>query len=99
MKFIIESIVRIIVSFLKDLFFKAKKEMLDKGIEKSKEEAKSVIKKADESYTTFRDMYDNYMSSEHGVRHGAKEVCGDCGDSEGSDRKSEESDSEAGPKS
>ena len=99
MKLIIEGIVKIIISFLKDLFFKAKKEMLDKSIEKSKAEAKNVIKKADESYTTFRDMYDDYMSSETGVRHGTEEVRGDGGDSEGSDTESAGSDSEAGPKS
>lgn len=92
MKFIVQRIVKIIISFLKDLYFKIKKDMLDKSINNAKEEAQNAIEKNAANYTNFDDLYSRYKSGASEVRDSSGELRNDGEVSEGGDKQAGSSD-------
>jgi len=99
MKQFIKWIVDFIISFLKDLVMKNHIEKLEKEVEDANKEADKDVERANESYHEFMSLYSDYQSDLKrrghvgGLRKGSEGAEEGNRQSEGSDKKAEETNS------
>ena len=99
MKQLIKWIVDFIISFLKDIMAKTKIKKLEEEVKDATEKADHDVERANESYHEFMSLYSDYQSDlkrrghVDGLREGSKGAEESDRQSEGSDKKAEETNS------